>query len=38
MKIAGLISTKDEVKEVTFIAKMFVVSNRARLLAQQSKN
>lgn len=37
MKIAGLISTKDEVKEVTFIAKMFVVGNRSRLLAKNSQ-
>ena len=33
MMIVGQISSKDEAKEITFIAKLFVVGQRARDLA-----
>ena len=40
MMIVGQISNKDEAKEITFIAKLFVVGQRARDLAnkQEKKN
>ncbi len=37
MKIVGQISTPEEAKEMEFIAKMFVVGNRARVLADKIK-
>ena len=37
MKIVGQISTMEEAKEMEFITKMFVVGNRARLLADKIK-
>lgn len=36
MIIVGSLSTRDEVDEITFIAKMVVVGQRARILAAQS--
>ncbi len=35
MLIVGQVSSKEEVKEITFIAKLFVVGQRARHLARQ---
>lgn len=37
MMIVGQISSKDEAKEITFIAKLFVVGQRARDLAHNNK-
>ena len=37
MMIVGEVSNKEEAKEITFIAKLFVVGQRARVLAQQLK-
>jgi len=37
MMIVGQISSPEEAKEMEFIAKMFVVGNRARLLAEKIK-
>lgn len=37
MMIVGQISTPQEAKEIEFIAKSFVVGNRARLLAMKNK-
>lgn len=36
MLIVGQISSKEEASEITFIAKLFVVGQRARLLAQEA--
>lgn len=35
MLIVGQVSTKEEAEEITFIAKMFIVGQRARFLAKQ---
>jgi hypothetical protein len=35
MMIVGQISSKEEAQEITFIAKLFVVGQRARYLAHQ---
>ena len=35
MLIVGQVSSKEEANEITFIAKLFVVGQRARFLAQQ---
>jgi len=35
MLIVGQVSSKEEANEITFIAKLFVVGQRARYLAQQ---
>ena len=35
MMIVGQVSDKDEAKEISFIAKLFVVGQRARDLANQ---
>ena len=37
MMIVGQISDKEEAKEITFIAKLFVVGQRARQLAHESE-
>ena len=37
MMIVGEVSNKEEAKEITFIAKLFVVGQRARVLAKQLK-
>lgn len=37
MMIVGQISSKDEAKEITFIAKLFVVGQRARDLAHNNE-
>lgn len=37
MMIVGQVSNKNEAKEITFIAKLFVVGQRARELANQKK-
>jgi len=37
MMIVGQISSQEEAKEITFIAKLFMVGQRARFLAQQQK-
>jgi hypothetical protein len=37
MKIVGQISTAQEAKDMEFIAKCFVVGNRARVLADKIK-
>jgi len=36
MIIVGQVSSKEEVKEITFIAKVAVISQRARLLGRQA--
>jgi len=36
MMIVGQVSSQDEAKELTFIAKLFVVGQRARDLAHES--
>jgi hypothetical protein len=36
MQIVGNVSSKEEAKEINFIAQLFVVGQRARLLAQES--
>jgi hypothetical protein len=38
MLIVGQVSSKEEANEITFIAKLFVVGQRARDLAQETKN
>ena len=38
MLIVGMISTRQEAMEIQFIAKLFVVGNRARALSNQIKN
>ncbi len=35
MQIVGQVSNKEEANEITFIAKLFMVGQRARYLAQQ---
>jgi hypothetical protein len=37
MIIVGQISDQEEANEITFIAKLFIVGQRARYLAQQQK-
>lgn len=37
MMIVGQVSSKEEANEITFIAKMFVIGNRARLLSKQGR-
>ena len=37
MLIVGQVSSKEEANEITFIAKLFVVGQRARYLAQERK-
>jgi hypothetical protein len=37
MLIVGQVSSKEEANEITFIAKLFVVGQRARDLAQETK-
>jgi len=37
MMIVGQVSNKEEAKEITFIAKLFVVGQRARDLAHDLK-
>ena len=37
MLIVGQVDSKEEANEITFIAKLFVVGQRARLLAQEYK-
>ena len=37
MKIVGQVNNKEEANEITFIAKLFVVGQRARHLAHESK-
>jgi hypothetical protein len=37
MIIVGQVSSQEEAKEITFIAKLFVVGQRARILAQQQE-
>jgi hypothetical protein len=37
MMIVGQVSDKEEAKEITFIAKLFVVGQRARALAHERK-
>lgn len=38
MMIVGQISGKQEAKEIEYIAKSFIIGNRARTLAQKAKN
>jgi hypothetical protein len=38
MLIVGQVSSKEEANEITFIAKLFVVGQRARFLANQKKD
>ncbi len=38
MMIVGQISSPEEAKEMEFIVKTLVVGNRARVLAEQTKN
>lgn len=38
LKIVGQVTSVDEANEIEFITKSFVVGNRARSLAQKSKN
>jgi len=37
MKIVGQVSTPQEAQEMEFIAKVLVVGNRAKVLAEQAK-
>ena len=37
MMIVGQISNREEANEITFIAKLFIVGQRARYLANQVK-
>jgi len=37
MMIVGQVNDKEEAKEITFIAKLFVVGQRARDLAREQK-
>jgi hypothetical protein len=37
MLIVGQINDKEEASEITFIAKLFVVGQRARYLARETK-
>ncbi len=36
MKIVGNVSSQEEANEINFIAQLFVVGQRARILAQES--
>jgi len=36
MMIVGQVSSQEELNEITFIAKLFLVGQRARFLAQQT--
>ncbi len=36
MMIVGQVSSEEEAQEITFIAKLFVVGQRARVLGHQS--
>jgi len=38
MMIVGQVTDKEEANEITFIAKLFVVGQRARELARQKKD
>ena len=38
MMIVGQVDNKEEANEINFIAKLFVVGQRARLLAHQKDN
>jgi len=38
MMIVGQVSNQEEANEITFIAKLFVVGQRARYLAHQLKD
>ncbi len=38
MMIVGQVSGKNEAKEISFIAKLFVVGQRARQLAHEKQN
>jgi len=38
MMIVGQISSQEEANEITFIAKLFMVGQRARFLAHQQKS
>ena len=38
MMIVGNISGEQEAKEIEFIAKSFIIANRAKMLAKQSIN
>ena len=38
MMIVGQVSSEEEAQEITFIAKLFVVGQRARVLAHQIKS
>jgi len=38
MMIVGQVSSKEEASEITFIAKLFVVGQRARDLAHEKNN
>ena len=38
MMIVGQVNNKEEANEITFIAKLFVVGQRARHLAKEIKN
>jgi hypothetical protein len=37
MLIVGQVSSKEEANEITFIAKLFIVGQRARFLASNKK-
>ena len=37
MMIVGQVSSKEEANEITFIAKLFIVGQRARFLASNKK-
>jgi len=37
MLIVGQVNSKEEANEITFIAKLFVVGQRAKELAQETK-
>jgi len=38
MLIVGQVSSKEEANEITFIAKLFIVGQRARFLASNKQN
>jgi len=38
MLIVGTVSNKNEAKEIEFIARLFLVGNRARRLAKEGNN
>jgi hypothetical protein len=35
LKVVGIVSDEDEAKEIQYIAKVFVIGQRVRLIAQQ---